>query len=549
MPNQSDQRVFTANSRPITMAILAMGGEGGGVLADWCVDMAEHCGFFAQTTSVPGVAQRTGTTVYYVEFFPKLAGEIKEPVFSTMAAPGEVDIVVASELMEAGRAVQRGFVSPKITTFITSTHRVYSMTEKMALGDGRVDSDVLLDAAKKAAKILIPADFAKLAEQSGSVISSALFGAIAGSGALPFDRTEFIAAIERGGVGVKNSIKAFEKSFELAESILSTPTASIPVTPVTPATPTSATAVSVTIGTKPKDAPSALINSLSPEEELAIITDPASAVGSKLKDLAARIKNEFPEPARVMLVNGIKRCADYQDVDYAKTYLDRLISVNNSESTHGNGTARALEETARYTALWMTYEDTIRVADLKTRRSRYARVGKEALIQEDQMLQVREFLHPQADEFADTLPTAMGKWLLRTHWIKNLIERLSKDGIVLQTTAVHGYILLYFVARLKPIRRRSLRFNLEQQRIESWLATINETMAYDYQLAVEIAEVANVIKGYGSTHHNGWANFELIMEHVEAIKRDPGAANAVAGLRKAALADENGMKLRELLTN
>lgn len=538
MPNQGDQRVFTANSRPITMAILAMGGEGGGVLADWCVDMAEHCGFFAQTTSVPGVAQRTGTTVYYVEFFPKLAGESKEPVFSTMAAPGEVDIVVASELMEAGRAVQRGFVSPKITTFITSTHRVYSMTEKMALGDGRVDSDVLLDAAKKAAKILIPADFAKLAEQSGSVISSALFGAIAGSGALPFDRAEFIAAIERGGVGVKNSIKAFEKSFELAQSILSTPV-----------TVASATAVSVTIGTKPKDAPSAVINSLSPEEELAIITDPASAVGAKLKDLAARIKNEFPEPARVMLVNGIKRCADYQDVDYAKTYLDRLLSVNNSDATYGNGTARALEETARYTALWMTYEDTIRVADLKTRRSRYARVGKEALIQEDQMLQVREFLHPQADEFADTLPTAMGKWLLRTTWIRNLIERLSKDGIVLQTTAVHGFILLYFVARLKPIRRRSLRFNLEQQRIASWLATINEVMAYDYQLAVEIAEVANVIKGYGSTHHNGWANFELIMGHVEAIKGDSGAATTVAGLRKAALADENGVKLRELLTN
>jgi indolepyruvate ferredoxin oxidoreductase beta subunit len=335
-------------------------------------------------------------------------------------------------------------------------------------------------------------------------------------------------------VGVKNSIKAFEQSYEMAQTLLK---------PVP-----SSTAVAVTIGTKPEDAPSAVINSLSPEEELAIINDPASAVGTKLKVLAERIKNEFPEPARVMVVNGIKRCADYQDVNYAQTYLDRLVSVKDADAVHGDGTARALEETARYAALWMTYEDTIRVADLKTRRSRYDRVGKEALIQDDQMLQVREFLHPQADEFADTLPTAMGKWLLRTSWIKNLIERLSKDGIVLQTTAVHGYILLYFVARLKPIRRRSLRFNLEQERIESWLSTINEVMAYDYQLAAEVAEVANVIKGYGSTHHNGWANFELIMKHLEGIKKNAEAASAIASLRKAALADENGVKLRALLS-
>ena len=529
----SDQRVFTANSRPITMAILAMGGEGGGVLADWCVDMAEHCGFFAQTTSVPGVAQRTGTTVYYVEFFPRLAGELKEPVLSTMAAPGEVDIVVASELMEAGRAVQRGFVSPRITTFIASTNRVYSMTEKMALGDGRVDSEVLLDSARKAAKVFIPADYAKIAEQSGSVISSALFGAIAGSGALPFERADFISAIERGGVGVKNSIKAFEASYEMAQNLLK------------PAQST--TAVAVTIGTKPKDAPSAVINSLSPEEELAIINDPTSAVGIKLKELAQRIKNEFPEPVRVMVVNGIKRCADYQDVNYAQMYLDRLVSVKEADATYGDGTARALEETARYTALWMTYEDTIRVADLKTRRSRYDRVGKEALIQDDQMLQVREFLHPQSDEFADTLPTSLGKWLLRTQWVKNIIERLTKDGIVLQTTAVHGYLLLYFVARLKPIRRRSLRFNLEQARIDAWIATINEVMAYDYQLSAEVAEVANVIKGYGSTHHNGWANFELIMQHLASIKESAEAATTIANLRKAALADENGVKLRALL--
>ncbi len=36
--------------------ISVVGGEGGGVLADWIVDLAERGGYLAQATSVPGVA-------------------------------------------------------------------------------------------------------------------------------------------------------------------------------------------------------------------------------------------------------------------------------------------------------------------------------------------------------------------------------------------------------------------------------------------------------------------------------------------------------------
>ncbi len=99
---------MTGDSRPraITIAVLAMGGEGGGVLADWIVDVAEHGGYHAQTTSVPGVAQRTGATIYYIEVFPATNGRM--PVLALMPVPGELDIVIASELMEAGRAIQRG---------------------------------------------------------------------------------------------------------------------------------------------------------------------------------------------------------------------------------------------------------------------------------------------------------------------------------------------------------------------------------------------------------------------------------------------------------
>ena len=159
--------------KPIKIAILAMGGEGGGVLADWIVDLGESNGYFAQTTSVPGVAQRTGATIYYVELFPG-AGQpgARTPVLALMPMPGDVDVVLASELMEAGRAVQRGLVTPDRTTLLSSTHRVYSIGERTAMGDGRVDSDALIEHARKAAKRFVSFDMAESAERVGSVISA-----------------------------------------------------------------------------------------------------------------------------------------------------------------------------------------------------------------------------------------------------------------------------------------------------------------------------------------------------------------------------------------
>lgn len=519
--------------RPITMAILAMGGEGGGVLADWAVDMAERAGYWAQTTSVPGVAQRTGTTVYYLEFFPQSTDKNLEPILSTMPTPGEVDIVLASELMEAGRAVFRGFVTPETTTLIASTHRVYSMTEKTAMADGRVDSAEILKACESASKKFVSANFSEVAEESGTVISAALFGALAGSQSLPFSRDEFTAAIERSGVGVKNSIIAFEKSFAITEAALKPKVKS----------------VSIEIGSKP--APLSLEKlGPTPAEEMAIIDNPVGAVGPKLRTQAARIKNDFPEPARLMLVNGIKRTADYQDVNYATLYLDRLEKIRDRDRELGNGTYRLLNEVARYTALWMTYEDTIRVADLKVRRSRFNRVGKEARINNEQIMQVREYLHPGIDEISDTLPTPIGRWLLETKTLRKVIERITREGIRLHTTSLHGYIILYTLSRLKFIRRRSLRFNLEQERIEVWLTLIYDVISESYDLACEITECANVIKGYGETHANGWRNYLLLMEEVVRVRNsdNESGSSRIAQLRTAAMADETGTKLRESLS-
>jgi indolepyruvate ferredoxin oxidoreductase, beta subunit len=489
-------------ARSINIAILAMGGEGGGVLADWIVDMAENSGYLAQTTSVPGVAQRTGSTIYYVEVFPEEAARAaeKNPVLALMPVPGEVDVVIASELMEAGRAITRGLVTPDRTTLIASTNRVYSMTEKIAMGDGRVEADTFIKAGVEAARIFIQRDFAALAEANRSVISATLFGALAGSGSLPFTRTQFESAIERSEISVAASLKAFAAGFDAAT------------------------------GTQ--------------EKRMELGGKAVPKPGPALAGLAARITSSFPQSCHGILLAGIQRLADYQDVRYAALYLDRLEPIRDLAQP---GALDVLSEAARYLALWMSYEDAIRVADLKTRRMRFERVEADARVASNQLLEIKEFLHPKVEEFADIMPAALGAWMLRTGWFTRLINRLAGKGKILQTTSLSGFLQLYMLAGLRGFRARTLRFKREQKRITDWLEQLKDVAKTDPALALEVAECARLVKGYGDTYLLGTRNFESLMNALPRLRRMDNPAARLKVLRELALADDTGKKLENAL--
>lgn len=495
--------------RAITIAILAMGGEGGGVLADWLVDLAEANGYLAQTTSVPGVAQRTGATIYYLEMFPESAVPAGDaPVLGLSPVPGEVDIVIASELMEAGRAVQRGLVTPDRTTFIASSHRVYSMTERTAMGDDRVDSNKLIEGGRAAARRFVTADFATLAERTGSPISPALYGALAATGALPFTRDQFEDTIRRGGVGVKPSLNAFGAGFDAAML----------------ADRNVADAI-------PQDLP---------------------RVGARLAPLSDRILRDFPAAVHNTLHAGILRCADYQDVPYAVAYLDRLaalqsaipaIPATSDRAQTGAASHTLLNEAARHLALWMTYEDTVRVADLKTRRSRFARVSGEVRLTPKQQLDINEFLHPRLEEIADTLPAGLGRWLLGSRAARACVEPFLKQGRVVQTTSIRGFLLLYAIASMRGMRPRSLRFQVEHQRIDDWLAAVTGLLPDHPALAEQVVRAQRLVKGYGDTHHRGWNSYQRVTAMLPALRTLPDGAAQMQALIAAALADDSGRTL------
>ena len=493
-----------AERERITVAILALGGQGGGVLADWIIDVASRNGYRAQGTSVPGVAQRTGSTVYYIEMIPARGGDNRgEPVLALNPVPGDVDVVIASELMEAGRAILRGFVSTERTTLIGSTHRIYAISEKSALGTGTGNGDKILAAAERRSKRFIGFDMDAAAGDAGSVISSIMFGAVAGSGALPFAREDFEAAIRAGGKAIAPNLKGFALGLERAQGRVE-----------------------------------ALEASVRPPE-------PTSEAGRRLK---ARIEAELPQAAWPFALEGARRLTEYQDGAYATLYLDRLAAVRPLDD--GREDWALVRETARHLALWMAYEDTVRVADLKIRDTRFARVRDEVLVKPDQVLAVTEYMHPRLQEVCETLPAGIGRFILHRPALRRRLEPFFAKGRHVETTSLRWFLLLRMAAGLRGIRRRSLRYAEEQARIEAWLDAVRAAATRDIPLATELVRTQRLIKGYSDTFERGLASFARVMTASSGLAGRGDAAARVRRMREAALMDEDGCALtREIATD
>jgi len=493
--------------RPVTLLIAALGGEGGGVLTNWIVGAAASLGFPVQSTSIPGVAQRTGATTYYIEILPISAAQLgnKRPILALTPGLGDIDVLLSSELAETARAVAAGFVTADRTQVIASTNRAYLMPEKTAMGDGRLAGEKLLQAIAKHARGGLILDMEELAKSARSMVNAVMLGALAGSKALPIPAEAFIDAIRAEGKAADSNLRGFQAGLEAAQD----------------GTPASLRA---------------------PGKRW-------RATKSALTELEFRASS-LPEAARAFAVEGVRRLAEYQDVAYARLYLDRLSSIALADARVGLE-GRLLSVVARHLALRMSFEDVIRVAQVKSDPARLARIRQDLGAKPGDLVSVHEFFKPGIDEFCSLLPGFLARpilalseergWLGRAYW-----------GMEIETTSVSGYLRLKALSALRPWRRWSHRFNEEQREINSWLGFIIEASTLSPELALEVAECANLIKGYGDTHKRGMASYRAIIERVvrPALKRRLQAdlaADAVANAYAAALADPEGESLARSL--
>ena len=489
-------------TQPISILVAALGGQGGGVLAEWLVDAASRAGFAAQSTSIPGVAQRTGATTYYIEIFPiarrALAG--REPVFSLLPVPGCIDVLIASELLEAARMVANGMSNAARTTLITSSSRTLTTAEKMSLGDGRFASDRLIGAARAQSRRFVAFDMDAAARETGTLVSAVMLGALCASGALPIGREACEAAIDAMGVGAQASRRGFARGFDLATSD------SAPV-------------------------------------RMAVTDVGASAVSAS-----------FLPSCRPIVDAGYRRLVEFQGRGYADLYLDRLARIRDAEAIadpEASHDAAITRESARFLALWMAFDDIVRVAQLKSRASRFARVRREVGAAERDIVRVFDLFKPGVPEIAGLLPASIARVLHR--WDRSrqakgkrpfaIALRVRSDGLV-------GLAALRVLAALRPLRPRMSRYAEEQAAIGRWLDAVVSALAVDWSLAYEIALCGRLVKGYGDTNARGKTNLAHIVDHLAArgiFATAVERATAIREAREAALADEAGRAVDTVL--
>ncbi|MBU1360689.1 MAG: indolepyruvate oxidoreductase subunit beta family protein, partial [Gammaproteobacteria bacterium] len=465
---------------PVTLLICALGGEGGGVLTEWLVDIARHAGYAAQSTSIPGVAQRTGATTYYLEVFPVPLSQLggRRPVFSLSPVPGTIDAMVSSELLETARQIGNAMTSPQRTLVISSSARTLTTAERMQQGDGRADPDRLLDVIKAFSREHHVFDMSAMAREAGTIVSAVMLGAVAGSGLFPFPR-EAYERVVRGG-----DTSAPEKLSKMAAASLRGFSLAFDAVHV-------------------------------PRERAALVADIMSSTEHETPGahtLPTEVAQKFPPAVQGMLKLGYSRVLDYQDASYAALYIERLLKVLDAERAAdpagANGFATT-HEMARWLALWMAFDDIVRVAELKSRASRSRRVRDEVKAGDDDIVKVYDHFKPGAPEFAALLPASASRRL--TAWDR---RRKTPWALPLKvgSHSILGMASLRLLASLRWLRKRGNRFAEEQSLIGRWLDAVLQGTRTDWRLGHEVALCGRLIKGYGSTNERGKNNLLHVVD-------------------------------------
>jgi indolepyruvate ferredoxin oxidoreductase beta subunit len=455
-------------NRPICVLVGALGGQGGRLLADWMVEAAAISGYPAQATSIAGVAQRTGATTYYFELFPEREAPAP-PVFSLFPDAGEVDLMAALEPTEAARAMSRGFIT-RDTVVISSLDRLYSTAEKVDQGDGRVDLARIVEALAHGCRKILP--FSPPPESDGQ-LNAMMFGAIAASRVLPLSDDDCRRAIEARGVAVESNLRGFDAGLDLAANAQRTARA-----------------------------------------------DPGKTYASAPAGFEADVAH-CPEALRPIVGHSIARLVEYQDRSYAEKYLARLGQVIEADAGAGGETAgwRLSRIVAERMGAWMSYEDVARVAQLKTRPGRLARIRAEVAAAPGEPVEVIDYLKPTREEFISIVP-AHADWL---------VPRVFTRGIPLRlrTSSPWGWATLKMLAAMRRIRPRTRRFAQEQDAIEAWLAATVMAARKDYRLALRTAELAIWARGYGQVRARGLtAISEILNDWPQRLQRDWDQLNA-----------------------
>jgi indolepyruvate ferredoxin oxidoreductase beta subunit len=482
------------------LLIPAVGGQGGGVLSEWIVDAAlgTACACtaprFRAWRSGPARRRTTSSCTRRPERRRRRSGLL------ALSGPGALDVLVAPEFLEVGRMIELGFVSPLRTTVVASTHP--------PLLDSREDRDRARDLSaggsaaggrgRRAAAggVRRPHAGARARHRD----QRDLAGRTRRQRVLPIPDAAFRSAIERKGVAVKSNLSGFELGLAL-------------------------------VRTRTLGARRARPRRASGRERWRV--EPLASLPADLRPLVETL----PLPVRALAAHGVTKLIDYQDAAYARRYLELLRPSSRSppaarprwrppgcravpgavDELRGRG-ARGRSEDAR---------GAVRA------HSRLGAGGDGAVV-------VTDYLKPDLDEIWGVLPDRLVRPIAR--WAERRWPHGRPTvGQHVRTTTISGFLRVWLLARLKRLRPISYRAREEHARIARWLDAVQTCAGADPSVAAEVAQAAQLVKGYGDVRRRMFAVHEQIVAGVlravtlEAPRREGFTVSRALAARLRAL--------------
>ncbi len=234
----------------------------------------------------------------------------------------------------------------------------------------------------------------------------------------------------------------------------------------------------------------------------------------------------LPDSAAADVSDGIHLLMDYQGASYAQLYVDRVRRF-----VGRNGVDEAmLGEIARLMALRMSYQDPIRIAQLKLAELEAA-PGDPHVASADMIGKFR------LDELIGALPAMVAEPVLDTlEWVGWTHMPVS---IRFSTRSRWGIRRLKIEASLRRWRLFSVRYAKERAWVERWLHMISRSLEKQPGAAYAMVQTATMIHGFGAPYRQGLSDWHAIIDGLAKPTFDgvlplADLAGAVAEARAAA---------------
>jgi len=240
----------------------------------------------------------------------------------------------------------------------------------------------------------------------------------------------------------------------------------------------------------------------------------------------------LPDAVAPVVSDAIHMLIDYQGNAYATLYVTRLRRFVGRRDVND----AMLGEIARLMAMRMSYQDPIRIAQLKL-----AELEAGGAPSHD----VRRF---RFDELIGALPAVVAEPVLDTfEWLGWEVRR--RVPIRFSTRSRWGIRRLKIEAGLRRWRLFSVRYARERAWVERWLHMISRSLAKQPKAASAIVQTATMVQGYGDAYRQGLTDWHAIIDGLakptfDGVLALTDLAGAVAEARAVALPDPRQAALK-----